>query len=52
MQQSSAFLPRAKTAKKTVEFFTAGFGYDGEWGNQLVDYPDSAQKQTALVLLR
>lgn len=40
------FFAKGENGGETVEFFTAGFGYDGEWGNQLVDYPDSAQKQT------
>ena len=40
------FFARGENGGETVEFFTAGFGYDGEWGNRLVDYPDSAKKQT------
>ena len=30
-----------------VEFFTAGFGYDGTSGKKNVEYPDSAKKQSA-----
>ena len=30
-----------------VEFFTAGFGYDGSSGKKNVEYPDSAKKQSA-----
>lgn len=40
------FFARGETGGEVVEFFTAGFGYDGEWGTRLVDYPDSALKQT------
>ena len=40
------FYAKGESGGETVEFFTAGFGYDGEWGNQIVDYPDSAKKQT------
>ena len=40
------FFAKGESGGETVEFFTAGFGYDGEWGNKLVDYPDSAKKQT------
>ena len=40
------FWARGETGGDVVEFFTAGFGYDGEWDTQLVDYPDSAYKQS------
>lgn len=40
------FYVKGETGGEVVEFFTAGFGYDGEWGTRLVDYPDSAQKQS------
>lgn len=40
------FFAKGENGGEAVEFFTAGFGYDGEWGNRLVDYPDSAKKQT------
>ncbi|MBQ6582621.1 MAG: hypothetical protein IJH77_02200 [Mogibacterium sp.] len=29
-----------------VEFFTAGFGYDGETGKKTAEYPDSAKQQS------
>lgn len=41
------FFARGEKGGEIVEFFTAGFGYDGEWGIRLVDYPDSAQKQSS-----
>ncbi|MEN6418981.1 MAG: hypothetical protein ABFC73_08690, partial [Clostridiaceae bacterium] len=40
------FYARGETGSEIVEFFTAGFGYDGEWGTPLVDFPDSAKKQS------
>ena len=40
------FYARGETGSEVVEFFTAGFGYDGEWGTPLVDYPDTAKKQS------
>ncbi len=40
------FWARGEQGGETVEFFTAGFGYDGQWGTQTVPYPDSAPKQT------
>ena len=40
------FFAKGENGGEMVEFFTAGFGYDGEWGNRLVDYPDSVKKQT------
>ena len=40
------FFARGETGSETIEFFTAGFGYDGESGDRLVKYPDSARKQT------
>ena len=39
------FYARGETGSEIIEFFTAGFGYDGEWGTPLVDFPDSAKKQ-------
>ena len=38
------FYARGEHGGETVEFFTLGFGYDGEWGTPLVPYPDSAKK--------
>ena len=40
------FYARGEHGGETVEFFTLGFGYDGEWGTPLVPYPDSAKKQS------
>ncbi len=40
------FFARGETGGEVVEFFTLGFGYDGEWGTRLVSYPDSAKKQS------
>lgn len=40
------FFARGENGGEVVEFFTAGFGYDGEWGKKIVKYPDSAKKQT------
>ncbi|MEA5060788.1 MAG: hypothetical protein VB049_12290 [Candidatus Pelethousia sp.] len=40
------FFAKGEAGAETVEFFTAGFGYDGERGHTLVSYPDSAKKQT------
>lgn len=40
------FWARGETGSEIVEFFTAGFGYDGEWGIPLVDFPDTAKKQS------
>lgn len=44
--EALSFFARGENGGETVEFFTAGFGYDGEWGTRLVNYPDSAKKQT------
>lgn len=40
------FRARGENGGEVVEFFTCGFGYDGEWGNKTVPYPDSAGKQS------
>ena len=40
------FFARGENGGETVEFFTAGFGYDGVSGRQTVEYPDSAAKQS------
>lgn len=40
------FFAKGETGGEVVEFFTLGFGYDGEWGTQLVSYPDSAKKKS------
>ena len=40
------FYARGESGGEVVEFFTLGFGYDGEHGNRIVDYPDSAKKQS------
>ena len=44
--ETLTFLARGEKGGETVEFFTCGFGYDGEWGTKLVEFPDSAKKQT------
>ena len=44
--QALRFWARGEKGGEQVEFFTAGFGYDGEWDTQLVPYPDSAVKQS------
>ena len=41
------FMARGEEGGEVVEFFTAGFGYDGEWGTATVDYPDSSPKRSA-----
>ena len=40
------FSARGEKGGETVEFFTAGFGYDGETGVRTVEYPDSCRKQS------
>ena len=40
------FYARGETGGEKVEFWTAGFGYDGEWGTKVVPFPDSAKKQS------
>jgi hypothetical protein len=40
------FFAKGENGGETVEFFTLGFGYDGEWGTQLVTYPGSSKKKT------
>ena len=40
------FYAKGESGGEVVEFFTLGFGYDGEHGNRLVPYPDSAKKQS------
>lgn len=40
------FFARGETGGETVEFFTLGFGYNGETGRRTADYPDSAAKQS------
>ena len=40
------FYVRGDTGNETVEFFTLGFGYDGEEGFSIEQYPDSAGKRS------
>lgn len=40
------FWAKGESGGEIVEFFTAGFGYDGETGAQTALYPDSCRKQT------
>ena len=41
------FMAKGDRGGEKVEFFTAGFGYDGSSGKKNVEYPDSAKKQSA-----
>ena len=41
------FMAKGDRGGEKVEFFTAGFGYDGTSGKKNVEYPDSAKKQSA-----
>ena len=41
------FMAKGENGGETVEFFTAGFGYDGVTNRQNVEYPDSATKRSA-----
>ncbi|MDO5132832.1 MAG: hypothetical protein Q4D81_07605 [Eubacteriales bacterium] len=41
------FYARGEHGGETVEFFTAGFGYDAKYNFTTVEYPDSARKQSA-----
>ena len=40
------FYARGDQGGETVEFFTAGFGYDGTTNERTVEYPDSTIKQS------
>ena len=40
------FYAKGETGEETVEFFTLGFGYDGDSGKRLAEYPDSARKRS------
>jgi len=40
------FYARGEQGGETVEFFTLGFGYDGEEGFSIEQYPDSAGKRS------
>ena len=40
------FWAKGEEGGERVEFFTAGFGYDGTSGRRIEDYPDSSQKQS------
>ena len=44
--QALSFWARGERGGERVEFFTCGFGYDGEWGGKLVPYPDSTGKRS------
>ena len=44
--QALSFWARGARGGETVEFFTCGFGYDGEWGVKTVPYPDSTGKRS------
>lgn len=40
------FYARGELGGERVEFFTLGYGYDGETDERLVNYPDSAHKRS------
>ena len=42
--EALSFWARGARGGETVEFFTCGFGYDGQWGVKIAPYPDSARK--------
>ena len=44
--ESLKFWARGERGGEKVEFFTCGFGYDGEDGTKVVAYPDSAKKRS------
>ena len=44
--QELRFFARGEHGGETLEFFTAGFGYDGEFNIATVKYPDSAKKHS------
>lgn len=44
--QALSFWARGERGGETVEFFTCGFGYDGQWGAKIAPYPDSAGKRS------
>ncbi len=39
-----SFYAKGEQGGERVEFFTLGFGYDGDTGSPVVEYPDSARK--------
>ena len=41
------FFAKGEKGGERVEFFTAGFGYDGTSGRRIEDYPDSSEKRSA-----
>ncbi len=41
---SLSFWARGERGGERVEFFTCGFGYEGQWGTPVVEFPDSAGK--------
>lgn len=41
-----SFYAKGEQGGERVEFFTLGFGYDGDTGRQNVEYPDSARKES------
>lgn len=47
---SLSFFARGEKGGERVEFFTCGFGYDGD--TALVPYPDSCVKQTTTITLK
>ncbi len=50
--QRLTFFAKGEQGGEQVEFFTCGFGYDGEWNVQMVPFPDSSvKKSTGVVTL-
>ncbi len=43
------FFAKGETGDEVIEFFTAGFGYNGDTGEQEVSFPDTAKKMTKLI---
>ena len=45
--RSLTFWARGERGGEKVEFFTCGFGYDGQWGTKIAPYADSTGKHSA-----
>ncbi len=45
------FMAKGEKGGEIVEFFTAGLGYDGEYGKKIAPYPDSTTKRNLFVKL-
>ena len=44
--KAMTFMARGEKGGEIVEFYTCGFGYDGEWGNPTAAFPDSTKKKS------